>query len=86
MEQQYRDSEEYHEAWRMKARDLLAKSEFRKRKITKRVSHFRSDQRELLSVGWQLRLRDPRGCSAIVRGPALEGGSWCSVPAQLQAA
>lgn len=38
VEQQYRSSEEYHEAWKMKARDLLAKSEFRKRKITMRVS------------------------------------------------
>ena len=38
VEQQYRSSEEYHEAWKMKARDLLAKSEFRKRKITMRVN------------------------------------------------
>eukprot|EP00891_Asterochloris_glomerata_P000951 jgi/Astpho2/951/gw1.00016.191.1_t len=37
VEQQYRSSEEYHEAWKMKARDLLAKSEFRKRKITMRL-------------------------------------------------
>lgn len=31
-------SDEFHEAWKTKARDVLAKAEWRKRKMTKRVS------------------------------------------------
>lgn len=30
-------SEEFHEAWRVKARDVLARTEWRRRKLTKRV-------------------------------------------------
>jgi hypothetical protein len=35
---QYETTEEFHEKWKMKARDMLAKSEWRRRKLTKRVS------------------------------------------------
>lgn len=31
-------SPEYHEAWKVQARDVLARAEFRKRKLTQRVS------------------------------------------------
>jgi len=30
-------TEEFHEAWRLKARDVLARAEWRRRKLTKRV-------------------------------------------------
>jgi hypothetical protein len=36
--EQYETTEEFHEKWKMKARDMLAKSEWRRRKLTKRVS------------------------------------------------
>eukprot|EP00879_Flechtneria_rotunda_P021596 GHRR01022761.1.p1 GENE.GHRR01022761.1~~GHRR01022761.1.p1 ORF type:complete len:200 (+),score=43.19 GHRR01022761.1:410-1009(+) len=34
---QYEQTIEFHDRWRMKARDLLAKSEWRRRKLTKRL-------------------------------------------------
>jgi hypothetical protein len=34
----YEETDEFHEAWKMKARDVLARAEWRKRKMTKRVS------------------------------------------------
>ncbi len=38
MEAKYVQSPEYHEAWKVQARDVLARAEFRKRKLTQRVS------------------------------------------------
>ena len=38
MEAKYIQSPEYHEAWKVQARDVLARAEFRKRKLTQRVS------------------------------------------------
>lgn len=35
--EQYETTDEFHEKWRMKARDMLAKSEWRRRKLTKRL-------------------------------------------------
>ncbi len=37
VEAQYEASDEFQEKWKIKARDLLARAEWRKRKITKRV-------------------------------------------------
>jgi DnaJ family protein C protein 8 len=37
--EQYEQTDEFHEKWKMKARDMLAKSEWRRRKLTKRVRH-----------------------------------------------
>lgn len=37
VEQEYKQSQEFHDLWKEKARDLLARAEFRKRKITQRV-------------------------------------------------
>ena len=38
VEAKYVQSPEYHEAWKIAARDVLARAEFRKRKLTQRVS------------------------------------------------
>lgn len=38
VEAKYMQSPEYHEAWKAQARDMLARAEFRKRKLTQRVS------------------------------------------------
>lgn len=38
MEAKYVQSPEYHEVWKVQARDVLARAEFRKRKLTQRVS------------------------------------------------
>lgn len=38
VEAQYMQSKEFHEAWKVQARDMLARSEFKKRKLTQRVS------------------------------------------------
>jgi hypothetical protein len=38
VEAKYVQSPEYHEAWKVQARDVLARAEFRKRKLTQRVS------------------------------------------------
>lgn len=38
VEAKYMQSPEYHEAWKTQARDMLARAEFRKRKLTQRVS------------------------------------------------
>ncbi|KAF8070952.1 spf31 [Scenedesmus sp. PABB004] len=35
--EQYEETDEFHERWRLKARDMLAKSEWRRRKLTKRL-------------------------------------------------
>ena len=35
----YEDSDEFHEAWKMKARDFLAKAEWRRRKLGKRLKN-----------------------------------------------
>jgi hypothetical protein len=37
--EQYEQTDDFHEKWKMKARDMLAKSEWRRRKLTKRVRH-----------------------------------------------
>lgn len=37
VQKRWEETPEFHEAWRMKARDVLAKTEWRKRKMTKRV-------------------------------------------------
>jgi len=37
VEAKYIQSPEYHEAWKVQARDVLARAEFRKRKLTQRV-------------------------------------------------
>ncbi|KAG2484006.1 hypothetical protein HYH03_017173 [Edaphochlamys debaryana] len=37
LEAEYEKSEEFHERWKMKARDVLARSEWRKRKLGKRL-------------------------------------------------
>lgn len=37
VEAEWEKSDEFHEKWKVKARDLLAKMEWRKRKLTKRV-------------------------------------------------
>lgn len=36
-------TEEFHEQWKLKARDVLARSEWRRRKLTKRVSAPRAE-------------------------------------------
>jgi DnaJ family protein C protein 8 len=36
----YESTPEFHEAWKAKARDVLAKTEWRRRKMSKRVSRF----------------------------------------------
>ena len=38
VEAKYMQSPEYHEAWKTQARDTLARAEFRKRKLTQRVT------------------------------------------------
>lgn len=38
VEAEWEKSEEFHEKWKLKARELLANMEWRKRKVTKRVS------------------------------------------------
>ena len=37
VEADYETTDEFREAWKLKARDVLAKAEFRRRKLTKRV-------------------------------------------------
>ncbi|PNH12881.1 J domain-containing protein spf31 [Tetrabaena socialis] len=37
IEAEWEKTEEFHERWKMKARDVLARSEWRKRKLTKRI-------------------------------------------------
>ncbi|PRW44555.1 J domain-containing spf31 [Chlorella sorokiniana] len=37
VEAAYEQTEEFHEAWRLKARDVLARAEWRRRKLTKRI-------------------------------------------------
>lgn len=37
VQEQYEQTDDFHEKWKMKARDLLAKSEWRRRKLVKRV-------------------------------------------------
>lgn len=46
--EQYETTDEFHEKWRMKARDMLAKSEWRRRKLTKRVSQEQQQQQHAL--------------------------------------
>jgi hypothetical protein len=38
IEAEWEKSDEFHEKWKVKARDVLARSEWRKRKLNKRVS------------------------------------------------
>lgn len=38
METDFEATDEFREAWKMKTRDVLAKAEWRRRKLTKRVS------------------------------------------------
>ena len=38
VEAKYMQSVEFHEAWKAQARDMLARAEFKKRKLTQRVS------------------------------------------------
>ncbi len=38
MEAQWEQTDEFHEKWKMKAREALAQMEWRKRKLGKRVS------------------------------------------------
>lgn len=38
VEAQYMQSKEFHEAWKVQAREVLARAEFKKRKLTQRVS------------------------------------------------
>lgn len=42
VEAKYIQTPEYHEAWKVQARDVLARAEFRKRKLTQRVCSTRS--------------------------------------------
>ena len=53
MEAKYVQSPEYHEAWKVQARDVLARAEFRKRKLTQRVStkQWAHDQLEHVAFG-----------------------------------
>jgi DnaJ family protein C protein 8 len=37
VEAAYQKTDEFHERWKMKARDVMARTEWRKRKLTKRV-------------------------------------------------
>ncbi len=37
VEAEWERSDGYHEAWKLKARDMLARAEWRRRKLTKRV-------------------------------------------------
>jgi hypothetical protein len=37
VEEEWEKTDEFHERWKIKARDLIAKTEFRRRKLTKRV-------------------------------------------------
>ena len=47
-------SPEYHEAWKVQARDVLARAEFRKRKLTQRVSTMQRahDHCDRVASGW----------------------------------
>ncbi len=38
-EAEWEKTDEFHETWKLKARDMLARAEFRRRKLTKRVRH-----------------------------------------------
>ncbi len=37
VEAEWESTEEFHELWKMKSRDMLARAEWRRRKLTKRV-------------------------------------------------
>jgi DnaJ family protein C protein 8 len=37
VEAEWEKTDEFHDAWKLKARDMLARAEFRRRKLTKRV-------------------------------------------------
>lgn len=37
MQEQYEQTDEFHERWRMKARDLIGRSAWRRQKLAKRV-------------------------------------------------
>jgi len=54
VEAKYVQSPEYHEAWKVQARDVLARAEFRKRKLTQRVStmQWAYDRFEHVAFGW----------------------------------
>jgi len=59
VEAKYVQSPEYHEAWKVQARDVLARAEFRKRKLTQRVStmYWAHDRFERVSFGRLLAVR-----------------------------
>lgn len=38
VQEQYEQTDEFHERWRLKARDVIARSAWRRQKLTKRVS------------------------------------------------
>jgi len=53
VEAEWERSDGYHEAWKLKARDMLARAEWRRRKLTKRVRP--APQRALGSSGSRVR-------------------------------
>lgn len=61
VEAEWEATEDFHRAWMLKARDILAKAEWRRRKLNKRVCHARSCP----------------PASVIMRSPALSTRTSC---------
>lgn len=49
--EQYEQTDDFHEKWKIKARDMLAKSEWRRRKLVKRVSTAQPGGHSSLATG-----------------------------------
>lgn len=79
MEADYESTPEFHDAWKLKARDVLARTEWRRRKLNKRVGGLAAPP-TIWSAAWHVVL----ACWAKSADPgSLEGEAEDTMAAQL---